>query len=805
MIEFEIGLKDDGYKQGLKDAVRFGKASANAVIGSLNTIKSAGPSAMKSLGGSFVSVGKVGVNTMRGLAKTTKTAAMSMSKSMSNAANSIVGQIALIAGAATFGQGFADNRELERAQAEVSTLSATAGVDVEKLTMQVREMAAAMGTDGLTATKALYNAISSGVKPTEALVFLRSTAELASAGVTDLATATKAVSGVMNAYGLSGAEAAKVSDTLFSIVDRGTTTMPELSQALSNVVPAMAAAKVPINEMGASMATLTTVLTDSGKASTQLSALMTSFQKPSKQASDLAKELGFNLSASNIETNGLSGAMSELSVILDKVEANGGSVGETLAVLLGSTEAASAASILADSNYENFNKTLESFSKNAGITSERAAIMANTVDAKLSAATEMAKLEMQKFFTVIRGGIGTLIDGVGGVDQLSNAFGALRLGAQAAFKGLVAGAMFMLNGVTDALAGVSLAIRKTVETVTGDGVIGQVAKAIFPALKLVDHLPQSFNNSFASIGETMSNFEQNIAESQAERQRRTRQEYDDFIKLYNEAFDTLNAPPNAKATGAATTGAQAGIAEARAQLQKFATQNQQVNEKIKKDDADTKSALEQNKRSFDAAMIDSQKRTDSQLAKIRSLGQSNALRTVNKFGDDLKDSHTRIYKDVVDSTSSVFSQSLHNALHKAAQISPVVATREFESDAAGRRVLEEVDRQLRMSIGFNQNAGGLVPARRESFGVDQLPGFSQGGIIRGPAGNDNLIARVSAGESIMTKNQTNELIAAIKQVKQGSTINESNQINVAMNNQDSREVARMIVEQQERARRMRRG
>lgn len=805
MIEFKIGLNDSEYQKGLNRAKASGAKAASSINSNLSSIKSTGLSASNSVSSSFGSIGSTGARVFSSVAKKAKGAASSFADSFNRASQSVVGQLALVAGAASFGAGFATNRELERATAEVSTLSATAGTDVEALTMQVREMAAEAGKDGLQAIKALYNAISSGQKPAEALAFLKSASNLATAGVTDLDAATKAMTGTMNAFGPAAGDASNVADTLFSIVDRGSTTMTELAPALANVTPAAAASKLSLNEFGASLATITTVIGDASRSSTKLNALLTAFQKPSAEASRLASELGFDLSQTNLEANGLNGVMAQLRAKLIEVENSGGSSAEALAKLFGSTEAAAAATILAKTNHDAYNSTLQDFNKNTGIAAERAGVMANTVDAKLRVATEKAKLEMQKFFDNIRGGVGDLIDGVGGVEKLGQAFHFLRVGAEAAFQGLVTGAMFMLSGVADALAGVSLAIRTTVKTITGDGMIGKVAKAMFPALKLVDYAPQSWKNSFSKISNSMSEFEQGIANSQKERQRRMQNEAEKFQELYNEMASSFDTPASGKAGNASGSSQNQNIEVAAKKLNDYAKDNADTNDKIAKGDADAKANLLANKKAFDAAQAQAQRSVNSQLRSIRDRNNSAAIDSVETFGNQLQAAHESVYTSVAQSAALVLSRELHNRLTEAASISPVVATRDYGSDAAGRRVIEETDRQLRMSIGYNPTAGGLIPARRESFGVDRLPGFSRGGVIRGKQGNDNLIARVSSGESILTRDQTSKLIAAIEKMKTGNNYSEQNQYVINGGGDNSIDLARQIAFESARAKRMRRG
>src|SRR5687768_12475820 len=90
--------------------------------------------------------------------------------------------------------------------------------------------------DANVLARGLYDIASSGFKGAQGMKVLEASAIAASAGMSDTATAARAITGVLNAYGLGAERAAEVSDVLFKTVEVGVLTFDELAQQLGDVV-----------------------------------------------------------------------------------------------------------------------------------------------------------------------------------------------------------------------------------------------------------------------------------------------------------------------------------------------------------------------------------------------------------------------------------------------------------------------------------------------------------------------------------------------------------------------------------------
>lgn len=139
------------------------------------------------------------------------------------------------------------------------------------------------------------------------------------------------------------------------------TTFAELSAALFNVAPAAAASNVSLEEVNAAIATLTAGGTPTSVATTQIRAALTGLQRPSKDLDAIFQKLGFTNAQTALESKGLGFALGAVK------DASGGNNGE-LMKLLGSTEAVSAANVLAGTGAQKFAAEMKAQAGAAGAT-----------------------------------------------------------------------------------------------------------------------------------------------------------------------------------------------------------------------------------------------------------------------------------------------------------------------------------------------------------------------------------------------------------------------------------------------------
>lgn len=208
---------------------------------------------------------------------------------------------------------------------------------------------------------AIYEAISSGVKYDDSLKVLAESEKLSVAGKADLTSTTKVLVSTLNAYGEGMDKAGKYSDIMFQTVKLGQTTIPELTQSLSQVSTVAVAGKVPFETLSAAMAALTVQGYPTAEAATAVKAALSNIIKPSSEAQEEAKKLGIEFNATALATKGFEG------VLQDAYKATGGNV-DKMAKLFGSTEALGGVMALAADKSGKFSEALTAMQSASGAT-----------------------------------------------------------------------------------------------------------------------------------------------------------------------------------------------------------------------------------------------------------------------------------------------------------------------------------------------------------------------------------------------------------------------------------------------------
>jgi TP901 family phage tail tape measure protein len=266
--------------------------------------------------------------------------------------------------------------DFEKGMANVATLVDTTKVNMEELGEGVSDMSVAVtkSTDDLSA--GLFQVISAGVDSADALDVLEVAARAASAGVTDTASSVKAITGILNAYGLEANEATKISDLLFQTNKFGVTTFGELANSVGTVIPTAAALGIKLEDLFAAIATLTKANIDTATATTSLRAVFVSILKPADQAKKVAKELGLEWNATALTSKGL------VQFINDMKEATKGNT-EQMAALIPESRALTAVLALAGEQAGTFNEIQREMQSAVGVTTEAFEKQEKTLDSQI--------------------------------------------------------------------------------------------------------------------------------------------------------------------------------------------------------------------------------------------------------------------------------------------------------------------------------------------------------------------------------------------------------------------------------------
>jgi TP901 family phage tail tape measure protein len=248
---------------------------------------------------------------------------------------------------------------------------------------QLRETFVGMSTDinvtrdsasGLA--EAFYFIQSSGFQGAAGMQVLEVSTKAASAGLTDTKTSANAILSVLNAYGMTAADAAHVSDVLFKTVDVGVLTFNDLASQLGDVVNTASMVNVPIEDVGAAIGLMTRKGVSASESVTALNQLLLQFVSPSDKMKKAAKEMGVELSVDTLRSLGLAGA-------LEEIVTKGGGTDALLTLFGDNVRALKGALTLAGDGLGEFNDMQGEFADVSGRTSEAFATQNKSVAAQM--------------------------------------------------------------------------------------------------------------------------------------------------------------------------------------------------------------------------------------------------------------------------------------------------------------------------------------------------------------------------------------------------------------------------------------
>jgi TP901 family phage tail tape measure protein len=183
----------------------------------------------------------------------------------------------------------------------------------------IKGMAMDFGEGTKELSGGLYNILSASVPAEKAIRTLEVSVKAAKAGLTDTATAAYAITGILNAYGVSADKAGRISDILFSTVKSGQTTFAQLAPVIGRVTAISAEAGISLEEVAASLSTITRGGISTDEAVTGLRQAIIALQGSSDQAVTTAKQYGIELSVQELRAKGLAGMIEKLSKLSGEV------------------------------------------------------------------------------------------------------------------------------------------------------------------------------------------------------------------------------------------------------------------------------------------------------------------------------------------------------------------------------------------------------------------------------------------------------------------------------------------------------
>lgn len=193
------------------------------------------------------------------------------------------------------GAGFAAGKlsiSFDKAMRNVNSLAQLPEKSLASLQNRVLALAGPTAQAPQTLAEGLYDLVSSGFDVSESMHILEASARAATAGLTTTEVSTRIVAAVLNAYRRPASDAAAVSDSLFKIVDRGVISFGELADNLGPILPTATTLGVKLNEVGATIATMTKAGIPVPETMTAINSAMTGLIKPTVDLQKAYETLG---------------------------------------------------------------------------------------------------------------------------------------------------------------------------------------------------------------------------------------------------------------------------------------------------------------------------------------------------------------------------------------------------------------------------------------------------------------------------------------------------------------------------------
>jgi TP901 family phage tail tape measure protein len=285
--------------------------------------------------------------------------------------------------AASFAGGFALSKiisDVKELDTNIRRLG-TAGGDVSALDKNLSALSDRLGGVASKAelASASYQALSAGFSDTAGNIKLVEAATKAAVGgLADTTQVTEVLTKTLNAYGMSGEKAIKVTDSISKAIEYGQVEWSDYTSQLGRVASVAAIAGVSLDEVNAFIAAATKNGATAEIAFTGLGATLNTLLQPTKESQEAAKVLGIQWNLAGLQGKGFSGLMAELALKM-------GTNQEAAVRLLGSQEAMRGAFAAAAKGGKDYQMILEGLGGAAGKTDSDFNQMKTSIENQLKA------------------------------------------------------------------------------------------------------------------------------------------------------------------------------------------------------------------------------------------------------------------------------------------------------------------------------------------------------------------------------------------------------------------------------------
>jgi TP901 family phage tail tape measure protein len=216
-----------------------------------------------------------------------------------------------------------------------------------------------------------YEILSSGItNASDAFDVMTQSAKLSKAGVSTAAEAADILTSSLNALGGTPARNAEI---LFKAVDLGKVKVSEMAESFGGVAAQARIAGVSLEEIAASVATLSLIGKKPSEGLTGLQSILTALSKQSQESQKQAKAIGLEFNTAALRAKGLAGFIKD---VMDKSKGSD----EVLSKLFGRVEGLNAIMALGSVSADTYADTLEQIKNSSGSLEEAFQRTLNPID-----------------------------------------------------------------------------------------------------------------------------------------------------------------------------------------------------------------------------------------------------------------------------------------------------------------------------------------------------------------------------------------------------------------------------------------
>lgn len=224
-------------------------------------------------------------------------------------------QMTLITAPIALGMGAAINqtRDFDRTMSNVFAITGQVGDEADALRTQLLSFGGNTVAGPQRVAEAYYDIVSGVADATTHMALLDSAVRTSEAGQADLTATTSALISAMNSYRLKADDAQYVSDVFTRTVGMGVLTMDELASAMPQATGLAAQFGIGLDEVGGSLAFMTTQGFSASQSATFLKGMITTLLNPTVDLESAITGLGYSSGQAMLESLGLVGAYQLLS------------------------------------------------------------------------------------------------------------------------------------------------------------------------------------------------------------------------------------------------------------------------------------------------------------------------------------------------------------------------------------------------------------------------------------------------------------------------------------------------------------